>query len=518
MGPPPAEASARARKIMDTIYNLGADHHGRQTSTGASTSRLLRDVEEVLRMDNGGFVEPGARLIHFCARIDGRPCCADLSETKERMTAAYLNLFTCHAMPTATLSRWTHIEMVCAVLCTGFACRGLFVAALSSGLAADARAEEQAQDIVPVASGAGDDDVVRVHRARLSKVRSWLGSRDTKIHVGCLFFMLRILGSVSYLLMGGADGDKVDEACHRPASALPMRTLVGRVRQTLVDCAAAVCDFTEEASSVRCFLYGIGVSFGDIDGQACMRLVRRYMVGASAGIYRRLFRRFVSFPLALWVVVEPEVPREAKLECAALFGALPGCCQGAFGRRLHRLCPRPVDLLGDLGQAVLKSWLESAQWSVHSCEKQHASCRRLVSGAGPSRSWTQVARERILESARAIHRRRVGVDPAFGVVPSARKGKKRDARAVSLGREPPPPPLSLEGPLHEGETPTPPSAPDWPTQITTRMAVSDALSAAGHALVPAGPLPGAAVATMEVASGAMDRQVCRMPKGRLGGQ
>lgn len=125
VAPPPPEGATQARRALDAIYKLDSAHHLLFGRRGVSKTRLAKDVEELLKMDNGGFGDGGGDLVHHC--WDGRsgPCCGNLQETKSRMTAAYVNLFICHGIPVATLSRWTHIQIVCSILCSSFVCRNI---------------------------------------------------------------------------------------------------------------------------------------------------------------------------------------------------------------------------------------------------------------------------------------------------------------------------------------------------------------------------------------------------------
>lgn len=508
LGAPPAEAVERSRRAMDLLYGLDAAHHRRATQKGDSESRLLRDVKEVLRLDNGGMADRGAGLVHFCAGADGSPCCADLRETKERMTAAYLNLFTCHAMPTATLSRWTHVEIVCSMLCCGYICRDLYLNALLEGLAADDRAQEVvAQTVVLAASGAGDEDVVTEHRARIAKVRQWLGLPQTREHLGCLFLMLRNLSSISYFLMSHELVDRAGDIVVGPVGSVrPMRELLGRVRSSLSAFATGLRDFVEPASESHFLLQCVGVSGSDLGGERLARILRRYFVGASVGVFRRLARRLEAFPMRLWVVADPSTTPEQRLRCAQAFVSQPDCCVGVCGQGIRRLCPTAESLLAPVGQALIKTWLKSVQWSIHSCEKQHASCRRLCAGSGPAKNWTLVARERVAESLRAVHLRRTGVDPALcDEVPT--RGKKRSARAVSPERH-----EAIEAATLQCDAPALPSAIlPWSEQAAERQVLLDEEVGAGRP----SPEDAALLAAMGLGGGAQThgRQASRQVLG-----
>lgn len=347
--------------------------------------------------------------------VDGRPCCGSLKETKDRLTNAYLNLFSCHSLLVATLSRWTHVQICAATLCTGFLCRDMFLNALLHGLSADEQPESVAADeLALAAAGAGDQDMGVEHRARVAKVRKWLALRETRSSVGCLFLMLKTLESLTYCLLGGGQEGTPSPNKQRPGTvprwtpALPAWVLEAELRRALSEFENAVRRYMENDSQSSVLLQGIGVTSEELGGDQCMRAFRRYMVGASVGVYRRLYLRVSSFPIKLWLLVAPGVEQEARLQCAQDFVALPECCLGAFGRGLKKLHPTVSDLLSTHGLTTVSGWLSGMQWSTYGCEAEHASVRRLCSTAGPSRSWTLVARERIMEECRGIHMQRAG--------------------------------------------------------------------------------------------------------------
>ena len=149
-----------------------------------------------------------------------------------------------------------------------------------------------------------------------------------------------------------------------------------------------------------------------------MRLVRRMCVGFSAGVFRRFVLKLNSFPHRLWVLADDACSEEDRQAAVGTFYALPLCCIGFFGRQLRRLFPDAASLSGKGGRATIKIWLRTQVFSIYNCEKEHASCRRLLLGTGPARSWTLCARERLLECSRTIHMQRSSWDPASDIRPA----------------------------------------------------------------------------------------------------
>lgn len=129
VGPPPAESQSRSRRLLDILYKLDSTHHLLFTKTGVRKSRLVQDIETLLAVDNGGFSSNNAEIIHHCWNGRG-PCCANAEESRQRMVTAYLNVFVTYGIPTASLSRWTHVQLVSSMLCCAFACRDVFVQAI----------------------------------------------------------------------------------------------------------------------------------------------------------------------------------------------------------------------------------------------------------------------------------------------------------------------------------------------------------------------------------------------------
>ncbi len=87
VGPPPERHHRTTREIMNLLLVLEASHHVTNRKGKLSKSQMLRDVENVLDMDNGDV--SGSELCHYCWGGSGGPCCADLVETKNRMKVAY---------------------------------------------------------------------------------------------------------------------------------------------------------------------------------------------------------------------------------------------------------------------------------------------------------------------------------------------------------------------------------------------------------------------------------------------
>lgn len=198
-------------------------------------------------------------------------------------------------------------------------------------------------------------------------------------------------------------------------------------------------DHGRSDSASAMLLYSSGLTAAEINDDATLRTLRRMMIGASAGIWRRLSIRLRTFPIRLWLLVDDEVPQEDRTRCASEFLRLPDCCTGVFGQSLKAFCPDVSSLLSCRGTTVVKTWLRAMQWSIYSSEKEHASCRRLCAGDGPGRNFTIAARERVIECLRCIHVERVGFDPA-SVVPAAAqmtRGKNEMPAAMLLRGCPP---------------------------------------------------------------------------------
>lgn len=340
------------------------------------------------------------------------------------------------------------------------------------------------------ASGAGDDDVAVEHRVRISKVRRWLGRDATRVQIGCLFLMLRVLESLTYYLMGG---ERQEGRNRQPGSvpkadqALPAGELVDRVRRALVAFAKSVHEYTVDDSDCRFFLRSIGVPEDALDGDFAMRTFRRHMLGASAGVHRRLWMRLDAFPVRLWLVVDQSAPEDVRRRCAEEFCALPGCCVGAFGRGLQKVCPTAADLLSTTGQCIIRGWLRALQWSIYASEKEHASCRRLCQGHGPARNWTLVARERVMEAARTVHVERCCFDPAGVEVQS--RGAKRAADEISTAGAAPP--ESEEAPLHDAPPEVPRQLAPWSDKAAQeqREVAMQSLGSAPDDATALAPLP-----------------------------
>lgn len=461
IAPPPPESVAKAKAIMDLLYKLDAPHHLLHGKRGVRKSGLARDIQELLDVDNGAFAHGGDELVHYCWDGRGGPCCPSQEAAVDRMTAAFLNMCVGHAVPVATLSRWTHIGTVCTMLCTSFAFHDVLRRALIFSFSADDKAEQlAAQELVELAVGAGDGDVQTQHMARVAKVRRWLERGETKLQVTTLLLMLQVLDGVTYYLMGGerAEGEHIRPGSSaRPEQALPAKEFVERVRRALLQLAELLQDYTDECSTCNIFFNGMGIRSEVLKTDGAMRDFRRQIVGASSGLFRRLSLRLQTFPVKLWMLVAPSIGEELRRQVAHDFLAMRPCCVGIFGKALQRKFPTVQSLLGTEGRCVIQGWLSTLQWAIYSCEKEHASCRRLAGAGGPGRSWPLVARERVMESARALHLERVGMDPALMV---QARGAKRHAPAEAGERDQP----QVRDPLAGNFLHMPPPALSWSTQ------------------------------------------------------
>lgn len=495
VAPPPPEGVAQARRLMDMLYKLDAQHHILHGQNGERKTQLVQDIETLLSLDNGGFNRSGD-IVHYCWNGRGGGCCTSEEQTAEKLTGALLNVFVSRAVPVGTLSRWTHITTICTMLCANYACRDLLASALLHGLEEDQHAEEQAAQKLPAfAAGAGDDDIMAQHRARKEKVRQWLSRPETRVQVACLCLMLQTLDTVSYYLMGG----ERQEGRHRQPGTiprveqpLPAREFTERVRRALVAFSELLQSYGEAGSACNFFLIGMGLGDDDLQADGSMRTFRRQMVGASAGVFRRLALRLRTFPVMLWWLVEPGVDEARRQQVAREFFALRSCCLGVFGRGLKRECPTPELLLGVKGQAIVQGWLESQTWTIYACEKEHASCRRLVlGGGGPARHWSYVARERVMECARSIHIQRCSIDPASA--PAARGLKRRSGSPAAASD-------ADLSPLHDVRPEAPGAIVPWSQLSQGHVRGAGAAEPVDGVAAPPGPLASAGAIVQERAS------------------
>lgn len=206
VGPPPPAGQARSRALMDLLFRLDAGHHGRQRGgSSRKASQLWQDAEAVLSMDNG---DVSSEMVHWRSNAGGSgPCCGSLDETRERMKAAYLNLFVTHGLPIGALSRWTHIGIAFTMLTAGFCFHDVFVQGLLRGLRYDSATEESLQHASPATLGATDDERKRQHQSRMNKVREWLVQPTTRFQVAALFMVVCSFDRLTYFLMGGDRAD-----------------------------------------------------------------------------------------------------------------------------------------------------------------------------------------------------------------------------------------------------------------------------------------------------------------------
>ena len=136
--------------------------------------------------------------MHYCWKGDGssQPCCASKEDMLEKMVAAYLNLFLFHACSSGSLPRWTHVGQMFSLLYAGYVCRDIFYRAVMGNLTTDQDAASKGAGLNPEAVGAGDTDFATEHAARVTRVKTWLGKPATRLHIGVLFMLVKILDTI----------------------------------------------------------------------------------------------------------------------------------------------------------------------------------------------------------------------------------------------------------------------------------------------------------------------------------
>lgn len=289
MGKPPPEEQAKNRKIMDLLFRLDAAHHIVQRGSKTTKSQLAQDIEAVLALDNG---DHKAGFAHYCwSESKGGPCCGSLKETKERMKAAYLNLFVARGLPVGALSRWTHIGIIYNMLVSGFCFRDLFAQALLHGLRRDEAAEERLRQVDPATIGAGDADRQHEHQARVSKVRAWLQKPDTRFQVVLLSLAMKNFDALTYFLMGGErEGEGEARRPRRPRTLprceepIPIGDLVSRVLRMQGAFASTLATWMAEGAPGTLLLEAMSVHKEDALSESALRFVRRHCVGFSSGV------------------------------------------------------------------------------------------------------------------------------------------------------------------------------------------------------------------------------------------
>lgn len=438
--PPPADLAARSRRVFDLLFGLDASHHLIHGTKGTNKSQLLSDVEFLLAMDGAGLCDR-QQVVHYCWKSDGTgPCCKDYAECVDKLQAAYLNLFMCHSTPSGSLSRWTHVGAMLTMLSCGFVCRDIYYNAVLTHLPEASASASHASSLETGAVGAGDGDFVAEHAARVVKVRTWLGNPSTRLHIGVLCMLVKIVDSIMYFLMGGNTKDGARSrrpgTTPRTEEPLPFRELLEQVSGVAHKLFAFLSHWDDSESDAGALLRMMGVDDAGMASDTTLRFARRHCLGFSVGVYRRFIVRLRSFPYRLWVIADGSVDQRCCSDVAAEFLRQPSCCIGFFGQRLRELCPDVASLLGRLGRATVATWLRTLVWSIYQCEKEHASCRRLLLGAGPARNWTLCARERVLERSRVVHMERVTADGAGDVAERA-SSAERLAAAVGQGMAPP---------------------------------------------------------------------------------
>lgn len=217
----------------------------------------------------------------------------------------------------------------------------------------------------------------------------------------------------------------------RSEQPIPMKELMEEVRLARTTLVGILKGFDTPGSDIRKLFEGVGCAESVVRDPACIMFCRRFCLEMSAGLFRRLELRLNSYPYRLWVLCAEGVPAADRASVADEFFAMPGCCLGWFGARLRRLFKTRAALLGPLAKVTLSTWLSTLIFSVYACEREHASMRRLISGVGPGRNFSLVARERVLEGTRTINIERGCSDPLAS--DELTGGKRRKTSQIADG-------------------------------------------------------------------------------------
>lgn len=382
LSPPPAgETHDRIHRVFTLLYQMDGAHHDRK---GGGKSALFQDVPFLLAMDNSG-MENKNRFVHHCWTDSGRPCCHDLADTKAKMVRPYWNIFAAHSFPVASLSRWTHIRTVLAIIAAGFVARNILVASLLPALAVSSDPELAAAAINIASLGSGDADRQVEHSMRKFKVQQSLVDPSTPYQVAIVYLTCSVLDRMVYHPMGGSAG--ADRA-RRPGTLakadqpIHIKSLMLEVRQSRGEYLQLLKGFSTEGSRSGDLLGAMGVSPAMARSGDCVRFMRKLCLGMSCGVFRRMEICLASWPYKLWPIVDGSTTEEGKQAIAQEFLAARPCCLGYFAGRLRALLDTEAKLRGPLGAMVLTVWLRTLTWSVYGCEREHGSIRRLVGGGG----------------------------------------------------------------------------------------------------------------------------------------
>lgn len=192
---PPPEAEAHdLSMLVDTLYNLSADHHRRSGPSGAST--LVGDLKALMSMplfELRGQVLPHGQVVrvHYCWSEEAQaPCCASAEEASEKAALALTNFHLGSAFDRVTLSRFTNLGKARKRVLMGLAHQGLFFAAavasasksvdfLPSGAPAVVEIGTPAEEL-----GAGASDLQTAHRVRCARFVEWLRSPEVRYQLG----------------------------------------------------------------------------------------------------------------------------------------------------------------------------------------------------------------------------------------------------------------------------------------------------------------------------------------------
>ena len=119
-----------------------------------------------------------------------------------KTAGSYCNLFLGHSLPSATLSRWTHVLFSLRMLVCGFVCRNYFIRAILDNIVVD-----ETVDLAKLASkdAAGEGYERMLNQVRANRVAKWLMRSSTRWELVILFVVIEVVDRFLFFFLTGPD-------------------------------------------------------------------------------------------------------------------------------------------------------------------------------------------------------------------------------------------------------------------------------------------------------------------------
>lgn len=391
---PTSKPGEKLRTYFDILYSLDDDAHKRKFG---KTSRLHTDIEAVLALANGG--QEGNRIVHYCRTSSGRLCCNSLSECKEKVTVASLNLLlSVDGIPCE--SRWTNLLPNFKKTLTRKVLFELGIAAFSG-----VQPPSASGDRIDAEDAARAEYLADLTGVRLNRTKSYLSEESTFHQLAVLTMVLMVADQLLYAMLGGVD--RKGPPCKLWALVDKDGSIIGRALAGMLGLLDQ-WDAGDELRRPWCVLGLVGAPSRE---SSFALWARAQILRMAASLSRRYELKYSSWPYPLAKLCKDTWSDDAKGAVALAASNACACCLDPFSRGLLKTYNTPELLLGEKCKLTLEGAFSALRITTDWCERQNAEVQALRRVRGRAPDFTDFARANLLKQCRVAHLHRGGKDP-----------------------------------------------------------------------------------------------------------